>query len=130
VLVKIRPGWEEIRSYLTPTGDQRLFDLYVCTMAGPDLAVEMWRLLDPKYELITASQIHRQVICLKANSGKSLQNIFHYRQCHPKMALVIDNRLDSWDEKDQPRVHVVSAFSSYAANQEEVEKDCLFLFVC
>lgn len=124
MLVKIRPGWEEIRSYLTPTGDQRSFDIYVHTIADHDLTMEMWRLLDPEFELVAASQLHRQVICLKANSRKSLQDIFHYRQCHPKMALVIDNMLDVWDEKDQSRVHVVPTFSPYSAPREEVERDC------
>lgn len=40
--------------------------------------------------------------------------------CHPKMALVIDDRLKVWDEKDQPRVHVVPAFAPYYSPQAEV----------
>lgn len=36
------------------------------------------------------------------------------------MALVIDDRLKVWDEKDQPRVHVVPAFAPYYAPQAEV----------
>lgn len=36
------------------------------------------------------------------------------------MALVIDDRLKVWDEKDQPRVHVVPAFSPYYAPNAEV----------
>ncbi|XP_078159971.1 CDPK adapter, putative (DUF1423) isoform X3 [Carex rostrata] len=120
VLVKIRPGWEEIRIYLTPTWDhQRSFDVYACTMAEHELAMEMWRLLDPQFELIASSQLHSQIMCLKANSCRSLQDIFHYRQCHPKMSLVIDNRVDVWDEKDQSRVHVVPTFSPYSTTQEE-----------
>lgn len=131
MLVKIRPGWEEIRSYLTPTGDhQRSFDVYACTKAEHELTMEMWRLLDPQFELIASSQLHSQIMCLKANSCRSLQDIFHYRQCHPKMSLVIDNRVDVWDEKDQSRVHVVPTFSPYSTTQEEVEKTFLFLFVC
>ncbi|MBA0819124.1 hypothetical protein Gohar_019583 [Gossypium harknessii] len=35
------------------------------------------------------------------------------------MALVIDDRLKVWDQKDQPRVHVVPAFSPYHAPQAE-----------
>ncbi|KAL6991036.1 RNA polymerase II C-terminal domain phosphatase-like 1 [Sarracenia purpurea var. burkii] len=35
------------------------------------------------------------------------------------MALVIDDRLKVWDEKDQPRVHVVPAFAPYYAPQAE-----------
>ncbi|KAM0066088.1 putative protein-serine/threonine phosphatase [Helianthus debilis subsp. tardiflorus] len=35
------------------------------------------------------------------------------------MVLVIDNRLKVWDERDQPRVHVVPAFAPYYAPQAE-----------
>jgi RNA polymerase II C-terminal domain phosphatase-like 1/2 len=35
------------------------------------------------------------------------------------MALVIDDRLKVWDEKDQCRVHVVPAFSPYYSPQAE-----------
>lgn len=51
---------------------------------------------------------------------KSLFNVFQDGVCHPKMALVIDDRLKVWDEKDQPRVHVVPAFAPYYAPQAEV----------
>ncbi|GKD74381.1 RNA polymerase II C-terminal domain phosphatase-like protein 1 [Tanacetum coccineum] len=36
------------------------------------------------------------------------------------MALVIDDRLKVWDERDQPHVHVVPAFASYYALQPQV----------
>ena len=36
------------------------------------------------------------------------------------MAMVIDDRSKVWEEKDQPRVHVVPAFSPYYAPQAEV----------
>lgn len=58
-------------------------------------------------------------MCL-TGSKKSLFNVFHGGICHPKMALVIDDRLKVWDEKDQPRVHVVPAFAPYYAPQAEV----------
>lgn len=50
------------------------------------------------------------------------------------MALVIDDRLKVWDEKDQPRVHVVPAFAPYYAPQAEVLHFMLdylnFLYCC
>lgn len=52
---------------------------------------------------------------------KSLLNVFHDGSCHPGMALVIDDRLKVWDEKDQSRVHVVPAFTPYYAPQAEVK---------
>jgi RNA polymerase II C-terminal domain phosphatase-like 1/2 len=43
------------------------------------------------------------------------------------MALVIDDRLKVWDEKDQCRVHVVPAFSPYYAPQAEVMSILYFI---
>ncbi|EEF34293.1 double-stranded RNA binding protein, putative [Ricinus communis] len=81
VLVRLRPAWEELRSYLTAKGRKR-FEVYVC-------------------------------------SRKSLANVFHNGMCHPKMAMVIDDRSKVWEDKDQPRVHVVPAFTPYYAPQAE-----------
>lgn len=36
------------------------------------------------------------------------------------MAMVIDDRLKVWEDKDQPRVHVVPPFTPYYAPQAEV----------
>lgn len=55
-----------------------------------------------------------------AGSKKSLQHVFQDGACHPKMAMVIDDRLQVWDDKDQPRVHVVPAYTPYYAPQAEV----------
>lgn len=52
---------------------------------------------------------------------KSLFNVFQDGTCHPKMSLVIDDRIRVWDEKDQPRVHVVPAFAPYFEPQAEVK---------
>jgi hypothetical protein len=53
--------------------------------------------------------------------------------CHPKMAMVIDDRLKVWEDMDQPRVHVVPAFTPYYAPQAEVLKNIhvnLFVKFC
>lgn len=45
------------------------------------------------------------------------------------MAMVIDDRSNVWEDKDQPRVHVVPAFTPYYAPQAEVLKVImLFLY--
>ncbi|XP_074303355.1 RNA polymerase II C-terminal domain phosphatase-like 1 [Silene latifolia] len=118
VLVRLRPAWEDLRSYLTAKGRKR-FEVYVCTMAERDYALEMWRLLDPDSNLINPADVLDRIVCVKSGSKKSLFNVFHNGICHPKMALVIDDRLKVWDEKDQPRVHVVPAFAPYYAPQAE-----------
>jgi len=67
VFVKLRPAWEELRSYLTAKGRKR-FEVYVCTMAERDYALEMWRLLDPEGNLISPQQLSERINCVK--SGK------------------------------------------------------------
>ncbi|KAK4253236.1 hypothetical protein QN277_010565 [Acacia crassicarpa] len=118
VLVRLRPAWEDLRCYLTAKGRKR-FEVYVCTMAERDYAYEMWRLLDPEEHLIGSRQLLHRVICVKSGSRKSLLNVFQHNMCHPKMAMVIDDRSKVWEDKDQPRVHVVPAFTPYYAPQAE-----------
>ncbi|XP_022151521.1 RNA polymerase II C-terminal domain phosphatase-like 2 isoform X3 [Momordica charantia] len=118
VLVRLRPAWEDLRSYLTARGRKR-FEVYVCTMAERDYALEMWRLLDPEAHLIATKQLLDRVVCVKSGSRKSLLNVFQSGTCHPKMAMVIDDRSKVWEDKDQPRVHVVPAFTPYYAPQAE-----------
>ncbi|XP_050203835.1 RNA polymerase II C-terminal domain phosphatase-like 2 [Mercurialis annua] len=118
VLVRLRPAWEDLRSYLTAKGRKR-FEVYVCTMAERDYAFEMWRLLDPGSHLIESKQLQDRVVCVKSGSRKSLTNVFQDGTCHPKMAMVIDDRSKVWEDKDQPRVHVVPAFTPYYAPQAE-----------
>ncbi|KAM0053799.1 putative protein-serine/threonine phosphatase [Helianthus debilis subsp. tardiflorus] len=118
VLVRLRPAWEDLRSYLIAKGRKR-FEVFVCTMAERDYALEMWRLLDPGAHLIGPKQLLTRVVCVKSGARKSLLNVFQDRNCHPRMAMVIDDRLKVWEEKDQPRVHVVPAFTPYYAPQAE-----------
>lgn len=67
VLVRLRPAWEELRGYLTARGRKR-FEVYVCTMAERDYALEMWRLLDPDSNLINSKELLDRIVCVK--SGK------------------------------------------------------------
>ncbi|KAK6120276.1 hypothetical protein DH2020_045967 [Rehmannia glutinosa] len=119
VLVRLRPAWEDLKNYLTAKGRKR-FEVYVCTMAERDYALEMWRLLDPEAHLISSKQLLDRVVCVKSGARKSLLNVFQDGNCHPKMAMVIDDRLKVWEDKDQPRVHVVPAFTPYYAPQAEI----------
>uniref|UniRef100_A0A0A9CPZ4 protein-serine/threonine phosphatase n=1 Tax=Arundo donax TaxID=35708 RepID=A0A0A9CPZ4_ARUDO len=118
VLVWLRPAWDELRSYLIAGGRKR-FEVYVCTMAERDYALEMWRLLDPDSRLINSVQLLDRLVRAKSGSKKYLLNVFNDGSCHSGIALVIDYRLKVWDEKDQHRVHVVPAFAPYYAPQAE-----------
>lgn len=64
VFVNIRPGWDDFKSYLTANGRQR-FKVYVCTMAGRDYALEIWRLLDPEAYLISSEELSERLVCVK-----------------------------------------------------------------
>ncbi|XP_024536325.1 RNA polymerase II C-terminal domain phosphatase-like 1 isoform X1 [Selaginella moellendorffii] len=118
VLVRIRPAWEELRSYLTAKGRKR-FEVFICTLAEKDYALEMWRLLDPDARLIPSIEVEERVVCVKAGGLKSLANVFRKGQCHPRLSMVIDDRSNVWTEVDQPRVHVVPPFVPYYAPQAE-----------
>lgn len=118
VLVRLRPAWEELRNYLTARGRKR-FEVFVCTMSEKEYALEMWRLLDPDSQLLTAKEMIDRVVCVKSGSRKSLTNMFASGNCHPKMAMVIDDRLKVWEDRDQSQVHVVPAFAPYYAPQAE-----------
>lgn len=119
VFVRLRPAWDDLRSYLTAKGRKR-FEVYVCTMAERDYALEMWRLLDPEAHLIGSKQLSDRITCVKSGSRKSLSHVFQDGNCHPKMAMVIDDRLQVWVDGDQPRVHVVPPFTPYYAPQAEM----------
>lgn len=65
MLVRLRPAWEDLKNYLTAKGRKR-FEVYVCTMAERDYALEMWRLLDPEARLIGSKQLLDRVVCVKS----------------------------------------------------------------
>ena len=73
--MRLRPAWEELRSYLTAKGRKR-FEVYVCTMAERDYALEMWRLLDPEAHLIGSKQLLDRVVCVKSGKYITILNIF------------------------------------------------------
>ncbi|KAL0672075.1 hypothetical protein Bca4012_000055 [Brassica carinata] len=113
VLVKLRPAWEELRSYLTANTRKR-FEVYVCTMAERDYALEMWRLLDPEAHLIGLKELRDRIVCVKpADAKKSLLNVFKGGICHPKMAMVIDDRVKA------------EAYSSSRSNSLRSKKCCV-----
>ena len=64
VLVRLRPAWEELRTYLTLKG-RKLFEVYICTMSKRDYALEMWRLLDSEVRLINPGELLDRVLCVK-----------------------------------------------------------------
>ena len=70
--MRLRPAWEDLRSYLIARGRKR-FEVFVCTMAERDYALEMWRLLDPDSNLINSKELLGRIVCVK--SGKSVNGV-------------------------------------------------------
>ncbi|CAK9854814.1 unnamed protein product, partial [Sphagnum jensenii] len=116
VLVRMRPAWDDLRNYLMAKKGRRRFEVFICTMSERDYALEMWRLLDPDARLINSVELNERVNCVKSDAKKSLKQVFPRHFCHPKMAMVIDDRLAVWEKPDQPRVHQVQAFQPYATD--------------
>lgn len=75
VLVRLRHAWEDLRSYLTAKGRKR-FEVYVCTMAEREYALEMWRLLDPESHLISSKQLADRIACVKSGTCTGLEVLF------------------------------------------------------
>lgn len=88
VLVRMRPSWEELRSYLTAKGRKR-FEVYVCTMAERDYALEMWRLLDPEGNLINTNDLLARIVCVKSGIlfGILYLLIFHHGKTSYKLVI-------------------------------------------
>jgi RNA polymerase II C-terminal domain phosphatase-like 1/2 len=55
-----------------------------------------------------------------SDSKKSLEHVFQESLCHPNMAMVIDDRMDVWDEKDKRRVHNLPPYNPSVAPEDKV----------
>ena len=71
MILRPRPGWEELRAFLSGEGDnnagnnkprQVKYDIYVCTAAERRYALEVWRLLDPGGSLIPPEKREERII--------------------------------------------------------------------
>lgn len=67
---------------------------------------------------------------LVSDAKKALKDCFPRHCCHPKMAMVLDDRLPVWEKTDQPRVHEVQAFMPYTDPKGEVRLDYILFFTC
>ena len=74
--MRLRTSWEEFRSYLTAKEQRKRFEVYVCTMADKDYALEMWRLLDPEGNLINANDLLARIVCVKSGTLFFLYNAY------------------------------------------------------
>ncbi|KAH8484983.1 hypothetical protein H0E87_026666 [Populus deltoides] len=71
---EIKAGMGRFEKLLNSKGRKR-FEVYVCTMAERDYALEMWRLLDPEAHLIASKQLSDRVVCVKSGKAHSLYSL-------------------------------------------------------
>ena len=64
-----------------------------------------------------------------SDSKKSLERVFQKSLCHPNMAMVIDDRMDVWDEKDKRRVPGLQPISRPWRQGNTSEYECLFILI-
>lgn len=90
MIMHVRPGWLRLRAWLTGTGEQqqqqvarpaKRFELYVCTTAEREYALEAWRLLDPDGYLIPPERRRQRIVCVPSTGRKTLRNVLALGPC-------------------------------------------------
>ncbi|KAK9817895.1 hypothetical protein WJX72_003895 [[Myrmecia] bisecta] len=124
MIMRTRPGWEALRAYLTGAMDRapakQRFELYVCTAAEREYALEAWRILDPAAQLIPHEQRAQRVVCVPSRRKKTLSEVLGLGLGLPSdneapatampLAVIVDDRLDVWEEGVQAQVLRVQPF--------------------
>ncbi|KAK9842441.1 hypothetical protein WJX81_000354 [Elliptochloris bilobata] len=132
MLLRTRPGWAALRTYLEGLDDQqrpvaarRRFDIYVCTAAEREYALEAWRILDPHARLIPWELRQARIVCVPAGRKKTLAGVLGLAGAPLRppslpcsampLAVIVDDRLDVWEEGAQAQVLRVSPFAPHRA---------------
>jgi len=115
-LVRVRPGWNDLRAYLL---EKNRFDIYVCTHANREYALEVWRLLDINGAIIPHEQRQSRIISVPRGQNKTLLGVLSGRKSsevtslHSEgsiaagqfpLAVVVDDNKDAWEEASQPHI--------------------------
>jgi len=121
ILVHVRPGWfgphglKEALSGINRASKKRLAEVYVCTTAEKEYAMEMWRILDGDFSLIDERDVRRRVVSLYglgAGARKSFKMAWegNANKWPHALSLIIDDRSNVWAETEQPHVLTVHPF--------------------
>ncbi|KAL3148469.1 hypothetical protein ABBQ38_013914 [Trebouxia sp. C0009 RCD-2024] len=139
MIMRIRPGWEPLRVFLAPELSKgpraakqwkRRFDVWVCTAAERGYALEAWRLLDSNNDIIPDPIRSVRVVCVPGGRKKELRHVFRtqapitYRSegapseaaCAMPLAMIVDDRLDVWENESQAQVLQVAPFAPHRPN--------------
>ena len=121
ILVHVRPGWfgphglKEALSGINRASKKRLAEVYVCTTAEKEYAMEMWRILDGDFSLIDERDVRRRVVSLYGlgpGARKSFKMAWegNANKWPHALSLIIDDRSNVWAETEQPHVLTVHPF--------------------
>ncbi len=82
------------------------YEVYVCTAAEREYALEAWRILDPTAQLLPHAQRAQRVVCVPARRRKSLSEVLGIGEGLARtegagakpgpmpLAVIVDDRLD------------------------------------
>ena len=121
IIVHVRPGWfgphglKEALSGINRSSKKRLAEVYVCTTAEKEYAMEMWRILDGDFSLIDEQDVRRRVVSLYglgSGARKSFKMAWegNANKWPHALSLIIDDRSNVWAETEQPHVLTVHPF--------------------
>jgi len=137
VIVRVRPGWKELHSFLAGMVDsQQRFEVYACTAAERQYALEVWRLLDSNAALIPVPLRRQRIVNVGAGRLKTLPNSFGLLpfgeealgplagaagEEQPPMdvsrqmplAVVVDDRTVVWEQPSRPQILQVIPWAYY-----------------
>jgi len=118
MLVHVRPGWEELRKYLSGQDRQsKRAEVFVCTMANIEYAREMCRILDQHGTVFDPAQLEHRVKSVAPNELKSLA-----RTCGAhfptELAVIVDDRTAVWEPGARPHILAVTPFMPYGNDVE------------
>lgn len=121
MIMRPRPFWDKLRGYLSGSHNQR-YEVYVCTAANRQYALEAWRLLDSTGVLIPLSQSRSRITNVNPSGMKNLLQVLQPERYpdgwsregnHPKvpMSVIVDDRTNVWDDAAQPVILPVLPFN-------------------
>ena len=118
MLVHVRPGWEELRKYLSGQDRQsKRAEVFVCTMANIEYAREMCRILDQHGTVFDPAQLEHRVKSVAPNELKSLSTTCgaHFPT---ELAVIVDDRTSVWEPEARPHILAVTPFMPYGTDVE------------
>ncbi|CAL8462324.1 g1857 [Coccomyxa elongata] len=130
MLFRTRPGWHKLRLWLEgQDGDshrpgRQRFEVYVCTAAERQYALEAWRHLDPNALLIPMAQRQQRFVCVPSGRLKDIADViglpghpwlapstaFNCPNSAMPLAIILDDRVEVWHELSQGQIFQVKAF--------------------